>query len=681
MDKAKETYQSLVDKAKAANAAYYDNDDPLMTDYEYDSLMLKIKALEKEHPEFVTKDSPTQYVGGTPSKSSFAKVTHAVPMLSLRDVFSKNDITNFLSQYPANTLYSVEEKIDGLSASVTYGKDGRMVRGESRGDSIIGEDITENIKFVKGIPPMINLASIKDKISLLEIRCEVYMPVEEFERVNAECEAAGKKPFANPRNAAAGILRTKDTQAVKNANLAAFVFNIQRIEFDGESDSRWNYHCFELNQMEKLGFTPVFHRWTGPDGVMDLIDEIGKRRNTLPYWIDGAVVKMDTITERQEAGETAKYPKWAVAYKYPPEEKETVIRDIILQTGRTGRVTPVAVFDPVFLAGTKVERATLHNPENIAMLGVDIGSEVTVRKEAEIIPAVIAVKRSTGSVYNVFAHKCPSCGGRIVHGADENGENESGAYCMNPDCPAQISRKFEFWGSRDCMDIAGFGPAIVDKFITLGWLKTIPDIYRLKEHKEEMMKLDGFGKKAAENLLDAIEKSKDRDIDRLIKSLGIPGVGRHIGKRLAKLYPDMDAIKRLSIGELSCIDGIGNISAQAMFEWFNDIGGTNHEEMLRTLQALGVNIKSKSFSDSKVPAGPGSMVFTGKTFVITGTLPTMKREEAASLIEANGGTVSGSVSKKTDYLLCGENAGSKLDKANALGIMAITEKDLTDMLI
>ena len=671
----KKKYKELCRKIAQANKAYYDNDDPIMKDPEYDSLMNQVKEIENNNPELVTENSPTQKVGGTASKSSFAKVEHNVPMLSLLDVFSKNEVENFVNQYPYET-FTVEEKIDGLSLSVTY-KNGKLVRAETRGDGYIGEDITENAKYINGIPnELVNLYDI----SLLEVRCEVYLPIERFVELNKEKELKNEKLFANPRNAAAGILRTKDINIVKEAGLHAFAFNVQRYETSTHKELiQLELQAASLETLKKIGFSIVKYHLVEANHIFECIETIGNTRNNLHYWIDGAVVKINDFNKRKEIGETAKYPKWAVAYKYPPEEKETIVRNIILQTGRTGRITPVAIFDPILLAGTKVEKATLHNPEIINKLNINIGDTVVVRKAAEIIPEIIRVTKSIDNIdssYNIFDHTCPSCKGKIVPDIDDEG-NTSGAYCMNPNCPAQMSRRFEFFASRECMNIDGLGPAIIDKFIEKGWLKTLPDIYKLKDHKEEIIKMEGFGEKAVNNLLNAIEKSKDNDIDRLIKSLGILGVGKHIGKSLAKLYPDMYTIEALTIEELSTIDGIGEISANVIYEFFHNYDNLLMCHKLYGPNGAGINAVSKSYKNNK---DIKTLSLSDLAFVITGTLPTMSREEAVSLIETNGGKVSGSVSKKTNYLLAGEKAGSKLEKAQSLGIKIISEEKLKDMI-
>ena len=675
----KEHYERLINCAIKANEAYYDNDDPIMSDYDYDELMKEIKKIEAENPDIVSEKSPTQYVGGHASKSTFAKVEHSVPMLSLQDVFNIDEVNSFLDKQDSNMEYSVEEKIDGLSMSVTY-ENGVLVKAETRGDGYIGEDITENAKHINGIP--VYLKNETDGLELLEIRCEVYLPVKRFLEINKEREDKGEKLFANPRNAAAGILRTQDINIVKKAGLCAFAFNIQRIEWlqmkNPQVADVMNSHIGRLRALELWGIQVVKHYLTTKANTAAIIKKIGKERNGLPYWIDGAVIKIDDCNLREILGNTNKFPKWAIAYKYPPEEKETVIRNIVLQTGRTGRITPVAIFDPIYLGGTTVNRATLNNQAFIKKFGINIGDTVTVRKAAEIIPEVIGCSKGnnkeTGyllSDYNISEHTCPSCGGKIL-----TAEDLKSSVCNNPECPAQLARKFEFWASRECMDIRGLGPAQIDKFIKLGWLKTLPDIYKLKNHSEEMVKLEKFGPRSVTLLLDSIEKSKNNDIDRLIKALGIEGVGRHIGKKLAALYSDMFSIiaytnevntKEAKISELSLIEGVGEVLAKNIVDFFDN----KMVKILFELQSLGVNMKSLSYSkEEKHVEGK----FNGKTFVITGTLSS-PRSEIIKIIEENGGKVSGSVSKKTNYLVCGENAGSKLKRAQDLQIVILTESE------
>lgn len=670
----KNEYENLIKTANKASVAYYDKDEPIMSDYEFDEIMQKIKTTEEEHPEWIELDSPTKRVGGSTGKSTFEKVEHKVPMLSLQDIFTENDVISFLENNSKSIpSVTVEEKIDGLSMSVTY-ENGVLVRAETRGDGYVGEDITENAKYINGIP--LTLPHSED-LKTLEIRCEVYLPIKEFLRINKELEVENRKLFSNPRNAAAGILRTKDIEVVKKANLSALVFEVQRAKGYEGYDIFDISHSTNLFSLEALGFSVVKHRniqasQYSDNFVKEVLKEIsiiGEARKDLPYWIDGAVVKIDNIQKRKELGETNKYPHWAIAYKYPPEEKETIIKDIHLQTGRTGRITPVATFNPVFLAGTKVEKATLHNPEIISKLNINVGDTVIVRKAAEIIPEIVKVKeKKSEGVFNVFAQKCPSCSGEIIKGKDG-----TGAYCANINCPSQLAAKFEHWASKDCMDIRGLGPALIDKLIRKGWLKSIPDIYKIHTCKAEIEQLEGFGPKATKNLIQSIEKSKTQDIDRFIKALGLQGIGRHIGKALAKKYENFDSIMGASEDELAQIDGVGSASAVVMTNAFKN---NDFRETIKELSQLGVNTKSLSYSSNNNEP----LLLNGKTFVITGTLPSLKREEAKELIEKNGGKVSGSVSKKTDYLLCGENAGSKLTKAQELGIQIIDEKYFTEII-
>ena len=686
-------YLKLAAELKHHGDLYYNQDAPEISDYEYDAMMQKLIKAESEHPDWVRPDSPSQHVGGDTGKSTFEKVEHLVPMLSLQDVFQDDEVSAFLNNNPGQ-MFSVEEKIDGLSMAATY-RDGILVKAETRGDGYIGEDITENAKHILGIPTKLHAIRYSENLAELEVRFEVYLPVEEFERINGENEKKGKRIFVNPRNGAAGLLRTKDIQAVRAANLHAFAFNIQRYTlksdetperspFTSAEEDGYHSHSIELHALSAMGFSTVPAFQTSAEGVLNAIREIGNRRGKLPYWIDGAVVKLDNIDRRTELGSTNKYPRWAIAFKYPPDEQETVIRDIILQTGRTGRVTPVAVFDPVFLEGSKVSKATLHNPEFIKSLGVDVGDAVLIHKAASIIPEIMRVTKKAPprhipeavvpipGVYDMLAHPCPSCGGPLVAAADENGEEGVGAYCKNPQCPAQMARHLEFWASRDCMDIAGFGPAVVDEFVNKGWLKSTNDIYRLAEYRDEIAALDGWGTRSANKLIAAIEKSKKQDIDRLIKALGMPGVGRHIGRALAARYPDIWAISQLTEEELSAVDGVGSISASVIYDYFRM---PDNIEALQDLENLGVNFKSLSYGQSTVEGK-----LSGLTFVITGTLPNLSREEAKKLIETHGGKVSGSVSKKTSYLLAGEAAGSKLTKAQDLGIPVVDEEKLKAMI-
>lgn len=684
-------YLELVTKCNQAADAYYNNDDPIITDYEYDMMMQEIKKYEKEHPDKIAKESMTQKVTNSSGKSTFEKVQHAVPMLSLEDVFNTSDIEEFVNFFPENTGFCVEEKIDGLSMSVTY-ENGELVRAETRGDGYIGEDITENAKYIKGIPLALPVNSRGGTIpKILEVRCEVYLPVKDFERINRQREADGLKLYKNPRNAAAGLLRTHDVSEMKDAGLSSFTFNVQRAIFSEPDYNIKGYanainvsHSYGLICLREWNFRTVrsyfCHSSYNPitattsdvtQQVLHAIKMIEKERGKLPYWIDGAVVKLNVIEDRNKLGETAKYPRWAKAYKYPPEERRTKIVNIVLQTGRTGRVTPVAVFTPVDLAGTVVNKATLHNQKIIDKLGVNIGDEIIVRKAAEIIPEVVSVaKKNTDTVYQLAEQKCPACGQPLSLDDGQMGK------CDNSLCPAQLQRYLEFFVSKDCMNIDGLGPALISAFIEKGWLKQPADLYKLNAHYDDMIKLDGFGEKAAQKLLNNIEKSKTRNIDCLIKALGIPGVGKHIGKILARNYPDMYAIEVLSVDELMSYDGIGEISAKAIHNFFHNCDTLILARKLYGEYGVGVNAVSLSYSNDDKTVGK----FDEMTFVITGTLPSMKRSEAQKTIENLGGKVSGSVSKKTDFVLAGDNAGSKLTKAESLGIKIIDEAEFKRML-
>lgn len=665
----KNQYLALVAQASKAANAYYLNDDPIMSDYEYDALIQDIRRYEAANPTEISPDSPTQKVAESVLKSSFAKVTHAVPMLSLLDVFNPEEVSKFVAANPGQ-VFAVEEKIDGLSMSATY-QNGKLIRAETRGDGFIGEDVTENAKFILGLPKTLN-TSVFQAPDILEVRLEVFLPVDRFLAINKEKEKNDEKLFANPRNAAAGLLRTKDVNAMKDAGLECFIFNVQRCE---GYVPYGNSHIDSLIAMRSYGFQTVqCYRANSEEGVLDIIKCIGDTKHTLKYWIDGAVVKVDSLTERDSSGTTGKYPKWAVAYKYPPEEKETVVKYIVLQTGRTGRVTPVAVFEPVFLAGTKVEKATMHNQRFIEDLNLNVGDTIVVRKAAEIIPEIVkVVHKASAHNYDMRQQVCECCGTPIT--VEEEGMD---CKCLNPNCPVQFARYVEFFGSRDCMDIRGMGPAVIDVLIEHELIKDITDIYTLYTVPETVAGL--LGQRTAEKLFASIEESKHRSLDRLIKALGMPGVGRHIGKVLAEhygniydigelpvMFPIKDA-KEAKINELMQLEGVGETSATVIVEHFMQ---SENWERIHILAGAGVNMHAE-----KKAAPVAATGFAGKTFVITGTLPTMSRNDAAAYIEERGGKVSGSVSKKTDYLVCGEAAGSKLDKAKSLGVPVITEEQL-----
>lgn len=670
-----EEYLSLIQQIKHHNDLYYNQDAPELTDYEYDQLTQRLKDMEKEHPEWISPDSPTQRVGGQATMTG-EKVTHQVQLLSLNDLFDLESVEEWYKGV-GSPIVSVQEKIDGLTIALEYRK-GILYRAATRGDGFVGEDVTENAKVISGIPQRLDIpedANVSADNRFF-VRAEVYMPVSEFERVNEELAKEGKKLYANPRNCAAGSLRVKDPEIARNRGLAAISFAILHTE-------GWeNCNTFvvprpdfserrDLELLDFLGFDAVkAYTCTDIDSIRTAIQKIGDSREGLPYWIDGAVIKTNSKVIQAEIGNTAKYPKHAAAYKYPPEKKITTVRDIILQTGRTGVLTPVAVLDPVQLCGTTVSRVTLHNQGFIEERGIGVGAEIEVIKSGEIIPRVIGVVKKPEKVFQTEV--CPVCGAKAVPARDENGKETGVYYCENLSCPAQSARYIEFFCSRDVMDVDGMGPSMVNTLIDEGFLSSVADLYRLKDHANEIAILPGMGKRSAEKLLSGIEKSKGRDMDRVVKALGIPGVGRHVGKALAAKYPDMDTVANLPVSELLAIDGIGEITANAIYEYFHTPASV---EKYRELQSLGVNTVSQVYGKS------GGGVLAGMTFVITGTLPTMSREEAKELIEANGGKCSGSVSKKTSYVLAGEAAGSKLTKAQSLGVPILDEESLRAMLV
>lgn len=660
----KDEYLRLVAEAQYHSDLYYNQDSPVLTDYEYDSRFGQtLKAVEAEHPDWVVATSPTQRVGGN-ATADLKKITHRIPLLSLRDVFSMEDAGEWFSGIGTPEVV-VEQKIDGLTIALTY-EDGVLVQGGTRGDGAVGEDVTENAKYIEHVPQALPLPKGIASHNTLIVRAEVYQPVCEFERVNAEMVNAGKKPFANPRNCAAGSLRTKDPLVTASRGLAAIAFTILFSDgWDNCPVVPGRTQSGDIALLNSLGFKGVWQTTcTSMKDVKKAIDDIGAVRNgTLPYWIDGAVVKVNDRSLQDKLGATVKCPKHAVAFKYPPEVKPTTVRQIAVQVGRTGVLTPVAKFDPIQLAGTTVTSATLHNQKFIKDNQVNIGSVIEVMKSGEIIPKVVGVPQPADTPFLITV--CPECG----EVAETSPEGISS--CPNIDCPAQKARYFGYFCSKDVMDIDGMGPAMVDALINAGLLTDIVDLYYLHTHKAAIAVLDNLGEKSVQSLLTAIEKSKTQNIDRLIKALGIRGIGRHIGKALAAKYPDMEAIITLSEEALTRIDGVGDISAHDICRFFRSADGMARYQALKE---AGVNTKSKTYGTTAT--GP----LAGKTFVITGTLPSMGRDEAKALIEKHGGKTSSSVSKNTTYLLAGEAAGSKLDKANSLGVQVISEEELRGML-
>ena len=655
MEDIKQKIEELRKTLRYHSDRYYNDDAPEIEDYEYDMMMRELKGLEEKYPEFDSADSPTKRVGGK-ADNSFASVEHTVRMESLQDAFSKEEIFDFdrrVKENVSDVHYVVEPKIDGLSVSLEY-VNGEFFRGSTRGDGNVGEDVSGNLRVIHNIPLKLNHA-----LPYIEVRGEVYMPKKSFDRVVDRQLINDEKPFKNPRNAAAGSLRQKDSEVAATRGRDIFVFNIQQIE-----GKELTSHKESLDYLKELGFNtiPYYKRVDDIETAFEKVLQIGEKRGELEFDIDGAVIKVDDFSEREQLGSTAKFPKWAVAFKYPPEEKQTEILDIEITVGRTGKLTPTAVLSPVHLAGTTVSRATLHNQDFINEKGVNIGDIVTVRKAGDIIPEVLCVneKRSNGSF--VYPERCPSCNEKVVRE-----EGESDIRCINPECPAQLLRNLIHYCSRDAMDIEGLGPSIIETFVNEGMIKTVTDIYRLD--KEKIASLDGFQQTSANNIIESVENSKNNDLSKLIFALGI----RHIGAKAAKLLSDefknIDNLMNASLEAISDIDGFGDIMAKSAFDFFQS---ESARELIADLKSFGVNTESKTvINDNR---------FEGMTFVLTGTLPTYKRSEASKIIESFGGKTSSSVSKKTSYVLSGESSGSKLDKANQLGIPVIDENEFNEMI-
>jgi len=635
---------------------YYNQDKPQISDYEYDMLNNELKRIEAEYPELITADSPTQIVGGKASKL-FEKVTHAVKMESLQDVFSLEEVTAFIEKIKADfpdAAFTVEPKIDGLSVSLEY-ENGTFVRGSTRGDGVVGEDVTANLMQIKDIPH-----KIKSDVVRLEVRGEVYMPHESFFACIQKQEEAGEEPFKNPRNAAAGSLRQKNSAIVAQRNLSIFIFNIQAIE--GKS---FTTHKESLDFLRDCGFTvvPSYTLCNTASEAEAQIAEIGDSRGKFSFDIDGAVVKTNDLLQREELGSTAKFPKWAVAFKYPPEEKETVLKDIEINVGRTGVLTPTGVFEPVILAGTTVSRATLHNQDFINEKGLQIGDTVVLRKAGEIIPEVLRVAKHNESkgIYQL-PDTCPSCGSPVYRLNDE-----AALRCFNDKCPAQTVRVLIHFASRDAYGIEGLGEAIVELLVKNGLIASPEDIFKLKE--EDLLALEGFQRTSVNNLLTAIEKSKANDLAKLIFALGIRHIGAKNAAQLAVHFGTMDALMEATQEEILAIEGFGEIMAKSVAEFF---ATEQNRAMIASLLDLGLNMQSlATVKDER---------FKGQTFVLTGSLSKFTRTEASKIIESYGGKTSGSVSKKTSIVLAGEAAGSKLTKAQSLGIQIISEDEFEEMI-
>ena len=646
------------------NVRYYNDDNPEISDYEYDQLMLRLKTLEREYPELITENSPTQKVGGTAKRTAGTLVRHDVPMLSLQDVFSREEIEAFVRDIEArmeNPVFVVEEKIDGLSLALRY-ENGMLSRAITRGDGVVqGEDVTENAKVIKDV-----VQKLKEPLPYFEVRGEVYMTKAAFEAVNERRQLLGLKLFANPRNCAAGTLRQLDSRITKERGLSLFVFNLQAVR---GKDFQTHVEAYDFMKRQGIKVIHAYHVCRTAEEVWDAIEQIGASRGDLPYDIDGAVVKLNDFSQRESLGATSKAPRWAIAYKYPPEEKESVVRSITLSVGRTGRITPTATFDPIRLCGTTVERATLHNQDFIDDLDVRVGDTVVVYKSGEIIPkikAVVKEKRPEGTEPFKIGDRCPVCGAKAEREADS-----ADVKCINQACPAQVESHILNFVSRDAMDIKGLGEKNIAALIEKGFLHTIVDIFRLKEHREELIAQGVVGKeKNTDKLLAAIEEAKKNEARRLLTGLGIPGIGKAAAAALMQHFKTLEALENASEEAILAVRDMGETSAAAIRSYFQNEGNA---KICRELQQLGVATAVQE------RAAQGDEL-ADMSFVVTGTLRHFGRREITELIEQHGGRVTSSVSKKTDCLVAGENAGSKLQKAEHLGVRILTEEELLKLL-
>ena len=654
-DEAMQRIEELTEIIEKHNHSYYVMDNPTVSDYEYDMLMQELKGLEAEYPEFVLPSSPTQRVGGE-ALSKFEKVTHKVQMGSLQDVFSFEQLEEFVTRCRntvENPSFIVEPKIDGLSVSLEY-ENGILKRGSTRGDGFVGEDVTANLKTVGSIP-----LKIKNAPEFLEVRGEVYMPKEKFLKLVEQQELKDEQPFKNPRNAAAGSLRQKNSKITAKRGLDIFVFNIQQIE-----GREITSHKQSLDYIKSLGLKviPSYVECTTYSEIEQEIQRIDQIRNKLSYDIDGIVIKVDSFEQRETLGSSSKVPKWAIAYKFPPEEKETTLRNIEVNVGRTGAITPVAVFDPVMLAGTSVSRAVLHNQDFITQKDIRIGDKIIIRKAGEIIPEVVkSVSHVENSEPFILPAKCPVCGTESVRY-----EDEAVLRCPNPDCPAQLLKSIIHFASKGAMDIDGMGDAIVKALVENNLVKSVADIYTLKA--EQIASLERLGEKSAENLINAIEKSKSRPLDKVIFALGIRNIGQASAKLLCEKFPSIEKIMSATAEEIEEIDGFGKVMSENVAKAFSE---QHRKDLISRLLELGVKMEYQATqtNDNR---------FEGMTFVLTGTLETLKRDEAKKIIESFGGKVSGSVSKKTTFVVAGEEAGSKLEKAQSLGVNVLSETEFLE---
>ena len=659
---AKKRVKELRETIAYHNRKYYDEDAPIISDFEYDMLNNELKNLEKQFPELVTKESNTQKVGGT-VKKGFKEVTHEVPLLSLQDVFSFEEVYEFdkrikkqVEELGETTNYVVETKIDGLSASLKY-VDGKFVQGATRGNGQVGEDVTNNLATVKTIPK-----ELKEKINIT-VRGEVFIGKKEFEKMNEEIGYEDGNLFANARNAAAGSLRQLDSSVTEKRPLDIYIFNVQKIE-----GKEFNSHFEELEYLAELGFNvnPVRIPCKDIDEVIEAIKKIGETRESLSFGIDGAVVKVDNLRLREKLGATSKTPRWAVAYKYPPERKETILKDIICQVGRTGAITPMAILEPVSVAGSTISKTTLHNEDFIKEKDLKIGDTVVIQKAGDVIPEIVEVKeekRNGNEKEFVMPKVCPVCGAKAVRE-----EGEAAVRCTGIECPAKLVRNIIHFVSKEGMDIDGLGENLVEQFIEKGLIENIADLYTLTF--EDIASLKKNGIKFAENLINAINDSKNRPFYKLITALGIRHIGAKSAKTIAKHFKNIDNLMNAEVEEIAGLEDVGQIMAMSIYEFFK---GEQTIDLIKKLRNAGVNMKEEEIEQV-------DLKFEGLTFVLTGSLDNYTREEAGDIIEKLGGKVSSSVSKKTSYVLAGEDAGSKLTKAKNLGVTIITEKEFEEMI-
>jgi len=649
--------EALREELRKHNTAYYDNDAPTISDFEYDAMMRTLEELEEANPQYKSPDSPTQHVGGTAGKQ-FAPVRHQVPLESLMDVFTREELEAFLQRVEGSVgsghPFGVEPKVDGLSVAIEY-RNGILWQGATRGDGVVGEDVTENIKTVRNLPH-----KLKNAPERIIVRGEVYMSKAVFDELNMEREIKGEQLLANPRNAAAGSMRQLDSKITASRKLDIVIFNVQTA-----SEMPWNTHAETLQALRDMGFNVIPDiLCTGSDECWEQIQHFGDSREEFPYDIDGAVIKLNELRLREELGSTAKAPRWAAAYKYPPEKKESRVVDIVVQVGRTGVLTPKAVVEPVRLAGTTVTNATLHNQDFIDNLDVRIGDTVLVQKAGEIIPEVLSVnkdKRPEGTVPFKLPYSCPECGAPVVR------DNDGAAMrCTGAECPAQLLRSITHFASRGAMDIEGLGISVCQALINAGLIHSAAELYYLKA--QDVQQLERMGKKSAENLINAIENSKNNSLEKLLSAFGIRQVGQKAAKTLATTLGSMDAIIAATQEELTAIPDIGPITADFLRRWLDNPQSQHQIELLRQ---AGVNMTSLAQTKDNR--------FLGKTIVLTGSLETMTRDEASAIIESFGGKASGSVSKKTSFVVAGEKAGSKLKKAQDLGIEIISEQEFIEL--